>query len=134
MTSWNRNPSTAIGIVPMMMSQPIRASGSLRGTLPPSDRNHALMTLTIVPQKYTRTAVSVPICVMAVKVAPGSSAEGRNSPMIRRCALEEIGRNSVSPWTIPRMMASMNCMGRPSGRSGRGREVRMPGLRHPIGQ
>ena len=37
------------------------------------------------------TASSVPICVIAVKVAPGSLALGKNSPARRRCALDEIG-------------------------------------------
>lgn len=37
----------------------------------------------------------MPIWVIAVKVAPGSVALGRNSPTMRRCALELIGRNSV---------------------------------------
>src|SRR5690606_16958258 len=68
------------------------------------------MTRTIVPQKYTSTAASVPIWVIAVNVAPGSVADGRNSPMMRRCALDEIGRNSVRPWTSPRMIASIRCM------------------------
>ena len=40
-----------IGIVPMMMSQPMRASGSFRGTLPASDCAQRLMTRTIVLQK-----------------------------------------------------------------------------------
>jgi hypothetical protein len=43
------------------------------------------------------TAASVPSCVMAVKVAPGSVADGRNSPTMRKCALDEIGKNSVRP-------------------------------------
>src|SRR5690606_13539057 len=43
---------------------------------------------------------------MAVKAAPGSPPPGSRSPTMRRCALEEIGRNSVSPWTTPRMIAS----------------------------
>ena len=46
------------------------------------------------------------LVVGAVKAAPGSCAFGRNSPRIRRCALEEIGRNSVRPCTRQRMIAS----------------------------
>jgi hypothetical protein len=111
MTLWKTKPSTPIGIVPMMMSQPIRASGSLRGTLPTSDCAHRPMMRPIVRRKYSSTAVSVPIWVMAVKVAPGSVADGRNSPTMRRCALEEMGRNSVSPWIRPRKIASNTCMG-----------------------
>src|SRR5690625_270554 len=53
------------------------------------------------------TASSVPIWVMAVKAAPGSAAPGKNSPTMRRCAEEEIGRNSVRPWTRPRIIASI---------------------------
>ena len=36
----------------------------------------------------------------------GVLGAGRNSPRIRRWALDEMGRNSVSPWTNPRMSAS----------------------------
>ena len=42
------------------------------------------------------TAVSVPICDTAVNAAPGSS-QPANAALIRKCALEEMGRNSVSP-------------------------------------
>src|SRR5690606_35457475 len=52
------------------------------------------------------TASSVPSWVIAVNVAPGSVAEGSTSPRMRRCALDEIGRNSVRPWTRPRTSAS----------------------------
>ncbi|GHB94501.1 hypothetical protein GCM10010348_12560 [Streptomyces anthocyanicus] len=47
------------------------------------------------------TAASVPICVIAVKAAPGS-CQPENAAVSRRCALEDTGRNSVSPWTSPR--------------------------------
>ena len=47
----------------------------------------------------------MPIWVIAVNAAPGSS-QPKAAPTIRRCALEEIGRNSVSPWTTPRTTAS----------------------------
>ncbi len=72
--SWNSSPSTTIGMLPMMISQPIRASGSLRGTLPNSERNHCATMRTMSRQKNTTTAASVPICVIAVNAAPGSSA------------------------------------------------------------
>ena len=62
------------------------------------------------------TAASVPSWVMAVNVAPGSECDGRNSPTMRRWALEEIGRNSVRPWTRPRMIASMKLMDAPLSR------------------
>ena len=50
------------------------------------------------------TASSVPIWITAVKAAPGSP-QPKSSGKIRRCALLEIGRNSVSPWMTPRTMA-----------------------------
>ena len=34
--SWKSSPSTTIGMVPMMISHPMRASGSLRGIRPKS--------------------------------------------------------------------------------------------------
>ena len=51
------------------------------------------------------TAVSVPSWVMAVKAEPGSSPP-KNWPTIDWCALEEIGRNSVRPCTMPSTRAS----------------------------
>ncbi len=36
--SWKISPSTMIGIDPMITSQPMRACGSSRGTLPTSER------------------------------------------------------------------------------------------------
>jgi hypothetical protein len=56
--------------------------------------------------KKIRTASSVPICIIAVNFAPGSSDIPENSPKIRMCALDEIGRNSVRPWIIPKKIAS----------------------------
>jgi hypothetical protein len=47
----------------------------------------------------------VPSCVTAVNAAPGSS-HPMNAGTMRKCAVLETGRNSVSPWTIPRTMAS----------------------------
>jgi hypothetical protein len=43
---------------------------------------------------------------MAVNIAPGSIAFGNTSPARRKCALDEIGMNSVRPWMIPRIIAS----------------------------
>ena len=51
------------------------------------------------------TAAIVPSWTTAVKKAPGSS-QPANAGMMRRCAVLEIGRNSVSPCAIPRTMAS----------------------------
>src|SRR3954454_22165555 len=41
----------------------------------------------------------------AVKAAPGSSQPAK-AGTIRRCAVLEMGRNSVRPWTMPRTIAS----------------------------
>ena len=56
-------------------------------------------------QKKITTASIVPSWMTAVKSAPGSSQPTKAGTM-RRWAVLETGRNSVSPWTIPRMMAS----------------------------
>src|SRR5688572_27781859 len=50
------------------------------------------------------TASSVPIWITAVNAAPGSP-QPNSSGKIRRCALLEIGRNSVNPWITPRTTA-----------------------------
>jgi hypothetical protein len=42
------------------------------------------MILAMSLRKYSRTASSVPSWVIAVNVAPGSVADGRNSPAMRR--------------------------------------------------
>ena len=49
------------------------------------------------------SASIVPSCTTAVNPAPGSSHPKKAGTM-RRCAELEIGRNSVSPCTIPRMI------------------------------
>ena len=43
----------------------------------------------------------VPSWVTAVNAAPGSS-QPRKAGTMRRCAVLEMGRNSVSPCTMPR--------------------------------
>lgn len=96
-----------MGMEPMMISHPIRTSGSECGTLPTMALHHWLIIRVMSRQKYNNTANSVPICVMAVKAAPGSAAPGKNSPTTRKWAEDEIGKNSVSPWTMPRMIASI---------------------------
>ena len=47
----------------------------------------------------------MPSWMTAVNALPGSS-QPANAGTNRRCAVLEIGRNSVSPWTIPRTIAS----------------------------
>src|SRR4029453_2702555 len=51
------------------------------------------------------TAASVPSWVTAVNDAPDTMSK-KIADVIRRCADEETGRNSVRPWTTPRTMAS----------------------------
>lgn len=56
----------------------------------------------------------MPSWVIAVNAAPGSAPVPSSEPTMRMCALLETGMNSVSPWTMPRMMAltvSMMCSG-----------------------
>ncbi len=50
------------------------------------------------------TAAIVPSCTTAVNAAPGSS-QPKKAGTMRRWAVLETGRNSVSPWTIPSTMA-----------------------------
>ncbi len=49
--SWKSSPSTAIGMVPMMTSQPIRASGSCRASASTMLRLHALRIAAISRRK-----------------------------------------------------------------------------------
>ena len=62
-------------------------------------------------RKKISTAVSVPSWVTAVNAAPGSS-QPSSAGTIRWWALDEIGRNSVRPWTMPRTMDSRRLNGR----------------------
>ncbi len=87
-----------------MMYQPIRASRWPRYSGLTSDLSHIDAIRQMSLRKKIRTASSVPIWITAVKAAPGSS-HPKNSGKIRRCALLEIGRNSVRPWRTPRKMA-----------------------------
>ena len=71
-----------------------------------SERSHVVAIAQISCRKKISTAASVPSWVTAVNAAPGSS-QPSSAGTIRWCALDEIGRNSVSPCTIPRTMASI---------------------------
>src|SRR5690349_12666382 len=66
--------------------------------------------------------------MIAVNAAPGSFQPAR-APTMRRCALEDTGRNSVSPWTMPRTTASNQPTAAQPRRGGRRRagEERPPG-------
>ena len=103
--SWNSSPSTTIGTEPMITSQPIRASGLSRGTVPRSEPTQLRMISQMSRRKYRITAASVPSWVIAVNADPTSSPP-KNCPTIDWWALEEIGRNSVSPCTTPSTRAS----------------------------
>ena len=112
MASWNSRPAKTIGSVAMMMYQPRRAS------LLPSPRR-CFQSLPFLPvrqmhqflrmfqmswRKYSSTASSVPIWMIAVNAAPGSLPNMR-SPTMRTCALDETGRYSVNACTNPRNIA-----------------------------
>ena len=64
-------------------------------------------------RKYRRTAAIVPSWITAVNAAPGSG-QPKKAGTMRRCAVLEIGRNSVSPWMIPSTMAWRSRIGRGS--------------------
>ncbi len=86
------------------MYQPMRASRS-RGSdrsrsAGPSVRTHDTVIRHRSSLKYRSTAAIVPSCVTAVNAAPGSS-QPRKAGTMRRWPVLEIGRNSVSPWTMP---------------------------------
>src|SRR5689334_12886296 len=59
------------------------------------------------PKKNTSTAAMAPTWITAVNPTTASSATGMSmSPSaILRWPVEEIGRNSVNPWTTPRITA-----------------------------
>src|SRR4051812_5867103 len=59
------------------------------------------------------TAVSVPSWVTAVNAAPASLPQ-KNAEVMRRCAEDDTGRNSVSPCTMPRTTASSQPIGAPT--------------------
>src|SRR4051794_22954339 len=64
-----------------------------------SPLNQALRIRPISRAKYTRTATSVPSWDTAVNDAP-ASAEKNTRDTIARWLEDEMGRNSVRPWTI----------------------------------
>ena len=82
------------------MYQPKRASNVRRSSGRRSERPQLLAIHHRSRAKCTTTAAAVPSCTTAVKAAPGSG-QPIMAGTIRRCAVDEIGRNSVSPWTIP---------------------------------
>ena len=117
-------PKIPIGIVPRMMYQPMRASRSLRTAGSRSERTQALAMRHRSWRKYRSTAAIVPSWTTAVNAAPGSG-HPKNAGTMRRWAVLEIGRNSVSPWTIPSTMAWKSLM---AARKGSGAKPARPGV------
>ena len=112
MACWNSTPAMRIGMVAMMMYQPRRASllcapkreALSFPSLPARHRHQDFRMFQMSRRKYSSTANSVPIWMMAVNAAPGSPPSMR-SPTMRTWALEDTGRYSVSACTSPRNMA-----------------------------
>src|SRR6266851_3205258 len=73
------------------------------------------------------TAATVPSWITAEKAAPGSDQPSSSGTM-RRWAVELIGRNSVSPCTMPRTTASSQLMSGPSILAGRLLGTHFPGV------
>jgi hypothetical protein len=103
-------PKIPIGIVPRMMYQPMRASRSPRSAGSRSERSHDRAIRHSSWRKYRSTAAIVPSWITAVNAAPGSG-QPKKAGTMRRCAVLEIGRNSVSPCTIPSTIACKSLMG-----------------------
>src|SRR5436190_19262786 len=102
--SLKMNPKIAIGIVPRPMYHPVRASSSERSSGRRRLAHHVRRIRSRSSRKYRSTAAIVPSWMTAVNAAPGSS-QPRNAGTIRRWAVLETGRNSVSPCTMPSTMA-----------------------------
>ena len=100
--------------VPAQAGAWVRAQ--LRGAQRPGPRADDVRD---VAAEVDSTAVSVPSWVTAVNAAPGSGQPARTATT-RRCADEEMGRNSVSPCTVPRTRAASHVIvDDESGRRGR---------------
>src|SRR5438067_8165298 len=97
-------PTMAPGIEATTRPQKSLRSAVSRKRRSPSDRNPAPISLTQSRQNTMRTAKSVPQWSATSKARPGSS-HPRTQGTRMRWALEEMGKNSASPWTMPRTMA-----------------------------
>ncbi len=108
MTSLKASPTMPTGIVPTMMYQPIRKSRWPRhsGFTRPSTQVRAICQMSRAKKRMT--AAIAPIWITAVNpVTAGSSTwRPRIFSAIVRCPVLEMGRNSVRPSTMPRMIAS----------------------------
>ena len=108
-TSANSAPTTAAGTVASSSSHPRRPSGvggrSRRNTRLSPSRTYT----TTSRQKYPSTAMNVPMCSATSNVCctevSSKSFHSKSQGTRMRWPLDEIGRNSVRPWTMPRMIA-----------------------------
>src|SRR5438067_2462622 len=97
-------PTMAPGIEATTRLQKSLRSEVSRNRRSPSDRNPAPMSRIQSRQNTKRTANSVPQWSATSKARPGSSHPSTQGTRMR-WALEEMGKNSARPWTMPRMMA-----------------------------
>src|SRR3954467_6714163 len=97
-------PTMAAGIEETTNPQNSLRSAVSRKRRSPRERNPAPMSLIQSRQKTMRTAKSVPQCSATSKARPGSSQPSTQGTRMR-WALEEMGKNSARPWTMPRTMA-----------------------------
>src|SRR5436305_996996 len=102
--SLNSLPTTAAGMDETKSAQNSRRSGS--DPMRRSSRLEAPARMSRIQsrQNTTSTATRVPQCSATSKARPGSCHPSSQGKRIR-CALEEMGRNSESPCTMPRTMA-----------------------------
>src|SRR5438874_475136 len=92
----NSAPATSSGITATMTAiAKFRASAS----------EPRLMTTRTIFSRYSHMTAKIdPSWIIVVKTPPGSSKPSRRLP-ISRCAVDDTGRNSVTPWMTPRMAA-----------------------------
>src|SRR5205823_6385807 len=99
-----RFPTMAPGIEATTRPQKSRLSAVPRNCRSAIDRSPAETRRIQSRQKTMRTAKSVPQWSATSKASPGSSHPSTQGTRIR-WALDEIGKNSARPWTMPRTMA-----------------------------
>src|ERR1700722_13764268 len=108
-----RSPSTPTGSEPInthQSSRPSLVSSGLPSRIP---LNAPANIRASRPRKYTSTETHVPSWITTSKLVRKGSPRGMcsSASAILRWAVEETGRNSVSPWTTPRIVASSRVMG-----------------------
>ena len=88
------------GIVPIIKNKTIDRSSFI------VESNIDFIRATSCLRKYTKTASSVPKCTINSKDTPGCFTPRRFCTKTR-WPEDEIGRNSVKPWIMPRIIASI---------------------------